>query len=74
MKNETLCKLKHMRLPAFGEVYQKQVENEIEFQSLTFHERLALLVDAEFDSRHNNNIQRLLNNAKLDESTAFLKT
>lgn len=73
MKNETLRKLKHMRLPAFAEAYQRQVENEIEYQSLTFHERLALLVDAEFDSRHNNNIQRLIKNARLANSSAFLK-
>lgn len=73
MKNETLRKLKHMRLPAFAEAYQKQVENEIEYQTLTFHERLALLADAEFDSRHNNNILRLINNAKLTEPSAFLR-
>lgn len=72
MKNETLRKLKHMRLPAFADAYQKQVENEIEYQTLTFHERLALLADAEFDSRHNNNIIRLINQAKLAEPSAFL--
>ncbi len=73
MKNETLRKLKHMRLPAFAEAYQKQVENEIEYQSLSFHERLTLLADAEFDSRHNNNILRLINNAKLANSSAFMQ-
>ena len=73
MKNETLRKLKNMRLPAFAEAYQKQVENEIEYQSLSFHERLALLTDTEFDSRHNNNILRLINNAKLANSSAFMQ-
>jgi DNA replication protein DnaC len=73
MKNETLRKLKAMRLPAFAETYQKQVENEIEFQSLTFHERLALLVDTEYDSRHNNHIRRLIHNANFPISTAFLR-
>lgn len=73
MKNETLQKLKHMRLPAFAEAYQKQMENEIEYQSLTFHERIALMADAEFDSRHNNNIQRLIKNASLVNSSAFLR-
>ncbi len=65
MKNETIRKLKNMRLPAFAETYQKQIENETEYQSLSFHERLALLADAEYDSRHNNNIQRLIKNAHL---------
>ncbi|ACV63037.1 IstB domain protein ATP-binding protein [Desulfofarcimen acetoxidans DSM 771] len=72
MKNETTRKLKNMRLPAFAEAYQKQVENEKEYQSLSFHERLALLADAEFDSRHNNNIRRLIKNAKFTNSSAFL--
>lgn len=72
MKNETIRKLKNMRLPAFAEAYQKQVENETEYQSLSFHERLGLLADAEFDSRHNNNIRRLIKNAKFVNSSAFL--
>lgn len=72
MKNETVRKLKNMRLPAFAEAYQKQVDNEIEYQSLSFHERLALLADAEYDSRHNNNIGRLIKNAKFVNSSAFL--
>ncbi|ACV61337.1 IstB domain protein ATP-binding protein [Desulfofarcimen acetoxidans DSM 771] len=72
MKNETTRKLKNMRLPAFAEAYQKQVENETEYQSLSFHERLALLADAEFDSRHNNNIRCLIKNAKFTNSSAFL--
>jgi len=72
MKNETVRKLKNMRLPVFAEAYQKQVENEIEYQSLSFHERLAILADAEYDSRHNNNIKRLIKIAKLANSSAFL--
>lgn len=73
MKNETVRKLKSMRLPAFAEIYQRQIENEIEYQALSFHERIALLVDAEYDSRHNNNIQRLIKNAKFANSSAFLQ-
>ena len=73
MKNETVRKLKSMRLPAFADIYEKQVENEIEYQSMSFHERIALLVDAEFDSRHNNNIQRLIKNAKFANSSAFMQ-
>ena len=72
MKNETIKKLKAMRLPAFAEAYQKQVDNETEYLSLSFHERMMLMVDAEFNSRHNNNIQRLIKNAKFANSSAFL--
>ena len=72
MKNETIKKLKTMRLPAFAEAYQNQADNETEYQSLSFHERLALMVDAEYDSRHNNNIKRLIKNARFANSSAFL--
>jgi len=73
MKDETSRKLREMRMPAFAEEYQKQCRNETAFQSLSFHERLALLVDTEYDSRHNNRIKRLIRNAKFAISSAFLK-
>ena len=72
MKNDTMKKLKSMRLPAFAEAYEKQIAQEAECGSMTFHERLMLLVDAEYDSRHNNNIKRLIKNAKFSDSFAFL--
>ena len=53
MKNDTLKKLKAMRLPAFAEAYEKQIAQESDYESISFHERLMLLVDAEYDSRHN---------------------
>lgn len=39
---------------------------------MSFHERLMLLVDAEYDSRYNNNIKRLIKSAKFSDSSAFL--
>ena len=72
MKNDTLKKLKSMRLPAFAAAYQKQIEQEAEYSSLSFHERLMLLVDAEYDSQHNNKIKKLIRNAKFSDSSAFL--
>lgn len=72
MKNDTLKKLKAMRLLAFAETYQKQIDQEDEYGSMSFHERLMLLVDAEYDSRHNNNIKKLIKNAKFSDSSAFL--
>ncbi|ETA82086.1 IS21-like element helper ATPase IstB [Youngiibacter fragilis] len=72
MKNETIRKLRTMRLPAFAESYTNQIDNEVEYQPLSFHERLSLLVDAEYDSRHNNNILRLVKDAKFVNSSAYL--
>lgn len=64
MKTDTLKKLKAMTLPAFAEAYEKQISQEAWYGFMSFHERLMLLVDAEYDSRHNNNIKRLIKNAK----------
>ena len=72
MKNDTFKKLKAMRLPAFAEAYEKQIAQESDYESISFHERLMLLVDAEYDSRHNNNIKRLIKNAKFSDASAFL--
>ena len=43
MKNDTVKKLKSMRLPAFAEAYEKQIDQEAEYGSMSFHERLMLL-------------------------------
>lgn len=72
MKNDTIQKLRTMRLPAFALAYQQQVDNEAEYLSMSFHERMMILVDTEFDSRHNNNIMRLIKNARFSNSSAFL--
>ena len=44
MKNDMVKKLKSMRLPAFAEAYEKQIDQEAEYGSMSFHERLMLLV------------------------------
>lgn len=72
MKNDTIQKLRAMKLPAFAQAYQEQTENEAEYLSMSFHERMMLMVDAEFDSRRNNNIRRLIKNAHFSNSSAFL--
>ena len=72
MKNETIDKLKKMRLPAFAAKYEEQIKNENDYSSMSFHERLMLLVDAEFDSESNNRIMRLVKNANFSEETASI--
>ena len=37
------------RLPAFAEAYEKQIDQEAEYGSISFHERLMLLVDADYE-------------------------
>lgn len=74
MKNDTLKKLKSMRMSAFAEAYEKQINQDAEYTAMSFHERLMLLVDAEYDSRHNNNIKRLIKNRSFLTLPHFLGT
>ena len=60
MNPETYRKLRRMRLPAFAKAYQEQAAAPELYASLTFDERLTLLVDTEFDNRMTNKIKRLL--------------
>jgi DNA replication protein DnaC len=65
MLNEpTLEKLRGLRLGAFAEAWQEQQKN-IEIEGLTFDERLAMLVDAEWLDRWNKRLARNLREAKL---------
>ena len=54
MNPETYRKLRRMRLPAFAKAYQEQSVSPELYASMTFDERLTLLVDTEFDSRTEN--------------------
>ncbi len=52
-----LDKLTKLRLPAFRDGLQEQLNNP-QYAALTFEERLALLVDLEHTSRHQRQIER----------------
>lgn len=72
MNHDTLQKLRKMRLPAFAKAYAEQANDPDTYSALTFDERLSLLVDAEFDTRANNKVKRLLKGAHLPDSSAYL--
>ena len=60
MTNETTIeKLREMRLSAFAASLKEQMSDS-SFQSLSFEERLGLLVDVEWSSRKNNRLKRLI--------------
>lgn len=73
MNTFTYEKLVQMRLPGMAKEYQRQM-NEISTEELSFSQRLQLLIDAEYDSRHNNTIKRLMTVAKLSDSSASIET
>ena len=72
MNNETYSKLRKMRLPEFADRYRKQSEEPELYRTLTFDERLTLLVDAEYDARTINKIKKLLKESHVPYTTAFL--
>ena len=61
-----------MRLPAFAKAYQEQAASPELYASLTFDERLTLLVDTEFDNRTTNKIKKLLRESRVPDSSAHL--
>jgi len=72
MTNETtIRKLAEMRLPAMAEGLRKQIEDPL-YQSLSFEERIGLLVDQEYSSRKNHRLERLISNATFDQPQASI--
>ncbi len=65
MNQQTIEKLRAMRLRGMAEAYQQQLENA-EVAGLTFDERLAMLVDAHATWRENKALQRRLQTSRLD--------
>ena len=73
MNNQTLDKLKKMRLSAFMQGYQDQLSSPDLYASMSFDERLTLLVDAEYCSRENNRINRLLKQSCVPDTNAHIE-
>jgi DNA replication protein DnaC len=70
MTNETtIRKLSEMRLPAMADGFRRQIEDPA-FQSLSFEERIGLLVDQEYLSRKNHRLDRLIHAAAFDQPQA----
>jgi DNA replication protein DnaC len=65
MSQQTLEKLRAMRLRGMAEAYQQQLENA-GVAGLTFDERLAMLVDGHATWRENSALQRRLKISRLD--------
>ena len=60
--NQTIEKLKQMRLGAMAQLHLQHVKNN-QFNDITADEYLALLTDHEWEDRQNKKISRLLNQA-----------
>ena len=55
LSNETVRKLHEMRLGVMAEAFSTQLE-DVQFQSVSFEDRFAMLVDAEWSARKSNRL------------------
>ena len=73
MRNEeTLNKLKSMRLTGMSESYELQAEDK-EIKNLSFEERFNLLIDSEYARRQSNKLQRLMRQAAFSNPEAAIE-
>lgn len=72
VKQETLNKMKAMRLSGMAEAYEQQMNNQ-DYQAMSFEERLTLLIDHEYAKRQNNKLNRLINQATFSNPEAYIE-
>ena len=72
-QEETIVKhLKALRLPGFRSALQEQ-QQEVEYASYSFEERLEIVLSREIEKRHQNRTYRLLREAHLRENQACME-
>ena len=58
----TITKLREMRLSVMANALKDQLEDS-QYNSMAFEDRLGLIVDAEWNARKSNHLQRLIRQA-----------
>lgn len=71
LNQPTYDKLVKMRMSAMADAYRQQKEDPA-VASLSFDERFAMVVDAEYWSRHNNRLKKHIHQAAFDQPHAVL--
>ena len=74
MNNQsTIVILRELRLSAMADELLFQLENPTSYSKLGFDERLALMVDAEWNRRRSNKLQRYISSAKFRHPSAAIE-
>ncbi len=68
--NQTLEKLRQMRLYAMAELHQNHLQNHL-YDDLTTDDYLDLLTQHEWEQRQNKRIERLIKQAKFKENASI---
>ena len=72
LSEQTIEKLKSMRLHGLAEAYIEQEKNS-SMSSISFEERLGMLIDRQWTHQENAALQRRLKNAQLKQSNANIE-
>lgn len=73
IRQSTVDLLREMRLGGMASELERQISDSESFRELSFEDRLALLVDAEWNRRQKNKYQRCLHNARLSIPNATVE-
>ena len=69
--NETLRKMRDMRMAGMADAYSEQMADRLVYDQMPFDDRLAMLVDAEWDARRANKRTRLLRQAAVSANVNY---
>ena len=67
----TIDKLVEMRLTSMSNAFTAQM-SDLKMKDLTFEDRFGLMVDAEYNARKSNSLNRLIRNAGFDQPEAYI--
>lgn len=72
LREETISKMKEMKLTTFADAFKAQCLDS-EMESLSFEERVGMLIDAEWTARKNNRFKKLVCVATLSDTRACIE-
>lgn len=73
MINNTIERLKIMKMNALAAELERQLEDAESYSQIGFEDRLTLLVDAEWNRRQNNKLDRYIRNAHFSDANATIE-
>lgn len=72
LTDNTINKLREMHLSVMAAAFNEQISDP-QFESLSFEDRVSLIVDKEWCARKNNHLKRLMKTANFSESEACIE-
>lgn len=73
MINGTIERLRTMKMNALASELERQIEDADSYKQLGFEDRLTLLVDAEWNRRQNNKLDRYIRNARFSDANSTIE-